>query len=279
MPPCPSGTTAKLIGGLSASYAPLTCHQCGCGTPSPAVACATTATVWSGSTCNSAAPGCETGPITSTCAPLMANATATCGASLTGYSIEVSTVATSGSCAPMPTLQPTAGSPTWDGNVVACTLEAGGTSCDSGGTCTAAPQSALDAGSASCDAGGPCTAPKDGPFKLCIFQLGATSCPAPYQAFSTPVYTGFGDMRTCTECSCGAPTCPKGTATISATPGCDAGFDVGLPNSCTQETLQDLTGYYAVLNKTTAVPSCAVSAGGTLTGTAMPTGQTLVCCR
>jgi hypothetical protein len=101
--------------------------------------------------------------------------------------------------------------PSWGTDVLAC---GGGST--SGGGCGA----------------GQCVPKPTAPFntKLCIFRQGINACPSSYpnempNAQNPQYYAAFTDGRTCSQCSCGAPTC-GGTVTTYTDTTCGANATV-----------------------------------------------------
>ena len=128
----------------------------------------------------------------------------------------------------------------------------------------------------SCGTGQTCMPQPFKPFDVCVYHSGNLACPSAYPQ-KTVVFDGYQDTRSCSACSCGnatssckgmvqfASTCSSGGIAYGAVSGC------GTPSPDIAATQY---GTY-VPNPSGTCPASS----STLTGTAVPTGETTVCCK
>jgi hypothetical protein len=135
-----------------------------------------------------------------------------------------------------------------------------------------------------CNAGGVC-APKAPPgygAPLCVYQAGDVSCPAAFPQ-KTTVFGSITDDRSCSACSCGAPSGGTCNALLQVFtgpfPGClTSGPAYPFTNgNCVQLSGQTLSGFILLPNGAPMGGSCAPS-GGAPTGAAQGAKPVTVCC-
>jgi hypothetical protein len=133
-----------------------------------------------------------------------------------------------------------------------------------------------------CDAGQVCAPVGTAPFPTqgCVLQANAvTACPVEYPAGPYVFYSGVGDERSCSPCTCAAP---SGGACSIASPAIEACLNPPGGSWDASGACGAITGPEPV--RLAASPTlsdagaCAVADGGTPTGAAVPTGAVSFCC-
>ena len=168
-----------------------------------------------------------------------------------------------------------------------------------GGSCTAMPTETIDTAqfdlrvtlcgtqpvaAAGCDDGELCTArpPTDVDTQVCVARDGEHACPDGYPLSDT-VYREFDDTRSCSTCSCGAPTgdCTGYNVVLFAENACSGlGTATIVPNTCEQSSNQPTQS-----GRLSAVPTlenaeCAPAQPQPAElGGLSPQGPVTVCCR
>lgn len=130
----------------------------------------------------------------------------------------------------------------------------------------------------SCAEGSVCASPRTTPFsaRRCIAHVGAVACPAPWTSKST-YYESAIDTRSCTACTCDAPTGASCASTVTGYRGnvCEAkGAQKVVGGACTS------LGGVDLLDVAPAVPAggACTPSGGAPTGSVEPAAPLTVCC-
>jgi hypothetical protein len=139
-----------------------------------------------------------------------------------------------------------------------------------------------------CNAGLTCMPKPQAPFVsgVCIYQTGDLTCPPGQFSQKHLLYQGSNDMRTCSDCACGAPAGGDCSAAVTI-------YSDGTVNTCNSlvatinvnsqtGACANLTGNPATIGRkaTLSAPtggSCPAT-GGQPMGTATPTMPTTFCC-
>lgn len=241
---------------------PSTCPNCTC-TPQGA-SCPSLSFYYDTTTdCSSSSAWTVTVTSTGTCQPtptLVGGSTAR-----SSQLIPPATKYVSGSCVgSQPT--PTFSTPSWNTDVLGC-----GSAATSGGGCGA----------------GQCLPKPSSPFKttLCVFRAGINSCPSSYpvpmpSAAKPQYYATYTDGRSCTACSCGAPTCGGTVTTYTDTACSQNGTVVDITTACTTIAADDSRsgGDSRSLRWTNGGAVCG-SASSSLQGSVTPDTPVTVCCQ
>lgn len=126
-----------------------------------------------------------------------------------------------------------------------------------------------------------------GGFQQCIFHEGDVACPTDVQSTYTHkhvFYGDFADTRTCTPCTCGAPTggvC-KAEISIFADAVCSAAIHISTPVDSNADLCIGVLPGSALGSKSarqpTYTPGACRASGGAVLGTVTPTEPTTFCC-
>jgi hypothetical protein len=136
-----------------------------------------------------------------------------------------------------------------------------------------------------CAAGFLCAPPPATGFRVCVAQQGDDDCPGSPYSEKHLAFVGVDDARSCSPCTCGAPSGGKCTATISIYPddACAlAVTDVLTIDSSMPEWCTNVPPGAPLLSKSASppayVPGSCQPAGGVPSGSATPTNPTTFCC-
>jgi hypothetical protein len=236
-PACPTAYPSDLLDAHdNLVVPPYTCPSCTC---TPQNASCSDLTFWFDTTtgCSSSSAWLAIARVGGSCSPLFLGHGKPDGGTARSSQLKPGNYVT-GTCVANQTT-PQFTNPSWGTDVLAC---GGGTT--SGGGCGA----------------GQCVPKPVAPFntKLCIFRPGINACPSSYpnempSTANPQYYAAFVDGRTCSQCTCGAPSC-GGTITTYTDGTC------GGANA----TVVDMTGGCTTLP---ADPTMATLPGGELEDT------------
>ena len=265
----------ELEGNMGLVVPPASCGACSCGPSTGTCVLPTTITAAASAACPTP-PGAISVPFDpppswdgGCTAPPPIDAGTQCGGGACVQSLTADPLTIIGeSCAPATATPPSPTPPlTWTTSVLAC---AGDLDLEACGDPTQV-----------------CLSPAAPPpsYQRCVYQPGDQDCPAAFPLPQPQVYTGAIDMRSCTACTCGAPSGSECDATLSVFqdqacstplplsdgisshgPAC---FDVMPPGPAVGSMGVDDVVYK---------PGVCAPGGGQPTGTATPTGLVTLCC-
>jgi len=139
-------------------------------------------------------------------------------------------------------------------------------------------------GGAGCQAGQACAPAPTLGAHYCIRGEGGAACPAGWDATSIDAFTGGTDTRTCTPCTCGAPTvtCEGYGFTVFDDETCnpmvgDAPVDVG--KSCTNVSALAQDDTWSVMVKPAVPTGQCAPVGAVASGEMKPEGPIKYCCQ
>lgn len=111
----------------------------------------------------------------------------------------------------------------------------------------------------------------------CIAKRGAASCPAAFPSAHT-AYGAFADTRTCSACTCGAPTGASCTGSVAsyATGSCSPATSTAAFDTCVP---YDAKARITATSAASATGGACAPSGGAPTGTVIGDDPTTICCR
>jgi hypothetical protein len=117
--------------------------------------------------------------------------------------------------------------------------------------------------------------------KVCVFQAGATTCPAGAYSVASVFYGGVSDSRACSGCSCGTPAGTSCTGAqvqgFSVNTGTCGGTAVTISSGPCETVGVTIEGEEEITAPTANNGTCTPS-GGQASGTVTPATPTTVCC-
>jgi hypothetical protein len=267
-PACPDpGLLADYQGAIDLDAGALPCGECGCEPPDGGCTLPTTLTT-NAATCAAvgpstvqtpfnAPPGWDGGCITFADA-IAAGALCDGSPCVVSLTIAAPTVAESGCTAIQP---PTPAAPPTSSYAVACIGEVA-LGCATGFFCLP-----------------PATA-----FRVCVAEQGDVDCPGVPYTEKHLAFAGMDDARSCSPCTCGAPSGDKCTVTLSIYPddACAMGVTLEVPIDSTGPLCDGVLPGAAVGSESATPPvyeagSCEPS-GGVPGGSVTPSSPTTFCC-
>jgi hypothetical protein len=273
-PECPSWSPQRYTAGhADLTTPPLTCSACGCDPPAGSCALPATLTASSSAVCNAGntwtsfdPPDAWTGACT------QANAIPAgklCGGVPCTQSLSIAPLTlTESACTPMITSPQAAppGPPFWSTVAYTCEGEPSGKCSNPGETCA------------------PVVPPPPPGFAVCIGITGDRTCPDELSDKHV-VYDHFDDGRTCSACTCSAPTGGQCTGMISYfTDGtCSSLLNTDTITSTAPSFCHAVPPATALGSKSagplTRTPGTCQPSGGDSLGSAEPLEATTFCCR